>query len=48
MKSKLPPCSGSATLRQLNPVHEKGARSFFNQWKLRFWLLKENALSSVI
>ena len=29
VKSKLSPCSDSAALRQLNPVHKKGAIKFF-------------------
>ena len=33
-KSKLPPCSGSVVLRQLNPINKKGSWSCY-KW---FWL----------
>ena len=31
VKSKVPPCSGSAALRQLNPIHKKGPKVFLKK-----------------
>ena len=40
VRSKLSPCSGSAALRQLNPIHEKGLlRAIIKKVKRKFLLL---------
>ena len=41
---KLSPCSGSAALRQLKPIHKKGAKSF----KANFGHLRGDILSRLM
>ena len=37
VKSKLSPCSGSVALRQLNPIHKKGTKSFLSKIMQKFY-----------